>query len=243
MSATRLRQIALVARDLAAAADRLADKLGLGAPYRDPGVGEFGLDNAVFAVGASFLEIVSPVRDDTTAGRYLERRGGDGGYMALFQITDTAAARRRVADEGVRVVWQTDLDDITGTHLHPGDVPGAIVSLDEASPWPSWRWGGPEWTGGAPPHGPGGLRGVTVRVSDPSSAAARWAAVLGVAADEADVVRLDEGRQTLRFAPAADRADEGIAAVDLAVPAPVRAGREAVTVAGVRFTLTDEEKT
>ena len=64
------------------------------------GVGAFGLRNAVFAIGDTFLEVVAPVRDDTTAGRYLERRGGDGGYMALFQVPDVADARRRVADLG-----------------------------------------------------------------------------------------------------------------------------------------------
>jgi hypothetical protein len=46
--------------------------------------------------------------------------------MAIFQVQDLAAARRRVASLGVRVVWATDLPDIAGTHLHPRDVPGAI---------------------------------------------------------------------------------------------------------------------
>ena len=35
---------------------------------------------------------------------------------------------------GVRVVWQLDLPDISGTHLHPADTRGAIVSLDRADP-------------------------------------------------------------------------------------------------------------
>lgn len=71
-----------------------------------------------------FVEVVSPVRPDTTAGRYLARRGSDSGYMAIFQMPSLEEARRRVTDLGVRVVWKIDLDDIAGTHLHPKDIPG-----------------------------------------------------------------------------------------------------------------------
>src|SRR5215210_5787432 len=129
MPQTRLRQIALVARDLGAASDAVRAALKTGDPYADPGVAQFGLANAVFAIGDTFVEVVSPTRDDTTAGRLLAKRGADAGYMAIFQMDDLAAARRRVADLGIRIVWQADLDDIAGTHLHPKDVPGAIVSL------------------------------------------------------------------------------------------------------------------
>src|SRR5499427_358363 len=102
--------------------------------------------------------------------------------MAIFQVPDLAAARRRVADLGVRVVWAADLPDIAGTHLHPRDVPGAIVSLDWADPEQSWRWAGPSWTGRVPEHAPGGVTGLTIEVSDPAAAAQRWAAVLGISA-------------------------------------------------------------
>jgi hypothetical protein len=90
----RLRQVALAARRLAPVADELERQLGLHPPFHDPGVGSFGLENSVFAVGDTFLEVVAPVKDDTTAGRYLDRRGGDCGYMAIFQVDDMAAVRR-----------------------------------------------------------------------------------------------------------------------------------------------------
>jgi catechol 2,3-dioxygenase-like lactoylglutathione lyase family enzyme len=216
---TRLRQVALVARDCGAVAGQLRHALGLGPPYHDPGVGQFGLTNAVFAVGEDFLEVVAPAQPDTAAGRYLERRGGDGGYMAIFQVPDLAAARRRLADLGVRVVWTADLPDIAATHLHPGDVPGAIVSLDWAAPPQSWRWAGPAWTGRAPGPGPGGVRGLTIEVSDPPAAARRWAAVLGLPGADggnATVVELPGSGQRLRFVPARAGHGEGITAVTIA---------------------------
>jgi len=219
LSGPRLRQVALVARDCGQVAGELSRAFGWPPPFHDPGVGQFGLTNAVFAVGDTFVEVVAPAQPGTTAGRYLERRGGDGGYMAIFQLPDLPAARRRLADLGVRVVWSTDLPDIAGTHLHPRDVPGAIVSLDWADPEQSWRWAGPSWTGRVPDHAPGGVTGLTIEVNDPDAAARRWAAVLGLSAaghGPATVVDLPARGQRLRFGPARNGRGEGITEVTIA---------------------------
>ncbi len=184
LTGVRLRQVALVARDCGRVAGELRDAFGWPEPFRDPGVSRFGLTNAVFAAGDTFVEVVAPAQPGTTAGRYLDRRGGDGGYMAIFQVPDLEAARARLAGLGVRVVWTADLPDIAGTHLHPKDVPGAIVSLDWAAPPQSWRWAGPAWTGGAPAPAPGGVTGLTIEVADPAAAARRWAEVLGLTAEQ-----------------------------------------------------------
>jgi hypothetical protein len=230
LTGCRLRQVALVARDCARVASELREAFGWAEPFHDPGVAQFGLTNAVFAVGGSFVEVVAPVQPDTTAGRYLERRGGDGGYMAIFQVPDLAEARRRIAGLGVRVVWTADLPDIAGTHLHPRDVPGAIVSVDWAEPPQSWRWAGPSWTGQAPEHGPGGVTGLTIEVSDPPAAAERWAAVLGIPAADT-VVKLPDSGQRLRFAPARAGHGEGITEVMIdGLP-----GRGPCMIGGVRF--------
>jgi hypothetical protein len=229
-----LRQVALVARDCGLVAGQLRQAFGWPPPFHDPGVGQFGLTNAVFAVGDTFLEVVAPAQPGTTAGRYLERRGGDGGYMAIFQVPDLAAARRRLAGLGVRIVWTADLPDMAATHLHPRDVPGAIVSLDWAEPPQSWRWAGPPWTGRAPDHAPGGVTGLTIEVSEPSAAARRWADVLGISAvsnGRTAVAELEEAGQRLRFGPARAGHGEGITAVTIAgLPGGPR------VIGGVRFT-------
>src|SRR4051794_11157989 len=58
----RLRQVALVAAELAPVLDDLHDVLGLEVAYRDPGVATFGLENAVLPVGTQFLEVVAPTK-------------------------------------------------------------------------------------------------------------------------------------------------------------------------------------
>lgn len=237
LAGPRLRQVALVAADCEATVAQLREAFGWAEPYQDPGIGHFGLTNAVFGAGDTFVEVVSPVEPVTTAGRYLERRGGDSGYMAIFQMPDLAKTRRRVAEAGVRVVWQADHEDIAGTHLHPKDVPGAIVSLDWADPPETWRWAGPAWTGQAPPHPSGGLSGLTIEVDDPAAAAARWAAVLGLTVTDVDgtaTIELGPARQELRFVPVASGRGEGITEVRLTAerPAPT------VQIAGVSFVST-----
>src|SRR5215475_6738598 len=233
LAGPRLRQVALAAVDCEATARQLQDTFRWPEPFHDPGVGRFGLTNSVFAVGDTFVEVVAPDRADTAAGRYLERRGGDSGYMAIFQMPDLEEARRRVTSAGVRVVWTADLADIAGTHLHPKDVPGAIVSLDWADPPESWRWAGPEWTGRAPAHLQGGLRGLTIEVTDPAGAAARWAEVLGLTVthdQDAAVIELTHARQDLRFVPATGQG-EAITEVRLTADA----GTIPVQICGVRF--------
>ena len=98
----RLRQAVLAAGDLEVVAGQLREMLGLGEPFRDPGVGLFGLANTVFALGDCFFEVVSPTQPDTAAGRYLQRRGGDSGYMLIFDIEDLDGARARAGELGIR---------------------------------------------------------------------------------------------------------------------------------------------
>jgi hypothetical protein len=231
----RLRQAVLVAAELEPVERELRDALGLAEPFRDPGVGEFGLCNAVFAIGDCFLEIVSPIQPGTAAGRHLQRHGGDGGYMVLFDLEDLDAARTRAEREGVRVVWRIDLPDISGTHLHPADMRGAIVSLDRSHPYGTWRWGGPQWTGATGEGATGRLASIAVAVADPPGAAERWGTVLGVApaGDAQTSLALNGGG--VDFVPAADVTGEGIVEFGFAgVPALDRAGGP-VEVGGVRL--------
>jgi hypothetical protein len=225
----RLRQVAFAAGDLDAVADQLQTTLRLGEPYTDEGVGLFGLRNAVFSVGDTFLEVVSPTRADTAAGRYLARQGGDSGYMAMIQIADARAARERLSALGVRIVWDYAEADIIDLHLHPGDVPGTLLALDQAAPVGSWRWGGPVWTESVPEHPPGGIREVVVATTDPEAVAARWAEVLDVPAN-GQILRFAD--QQIRFVPTDSR--DGLVALTLAVPDPTLDG---FRVAGVRIDL------
>ena len=127
----RLRQIALVAEKLAPVEREFADVLGIKVGYRDPGVGHFGLENALMPIGNQLLEVVAPIQENTAGGRYLTRRGGDGGYMVITQCDDHAPRRARVEALGVRIVNQFDSGEFSNMQLHPKDTGGSFFEIDE----------------------------------------------------------------------------------------------------------------
>lgn len=246
----RIRQIALVAHELEPVVDDLRAVLGLEVSFNDPGVAEFGLKNAVLPLGDQFLEVVCPVRDDATAARYLARRGGDGGYMVILQSDDLDADRARIAQHGVRIVWEIALPDIATIHLHPRDVGGAIVSLDRPIPAAAWRWAGPGWEEKGARSTARGIRGVELQDDAPAALARRWAAVLGapVANDGQGTPRIDLAGGHVRFVTPDDERGAGIACVRIAIREPETATQRArargcvdargrVRIGGLRFDL------
>jgi catechol 2,3-dioxygenase-like lactoylglutathione lyase family enzyme len=217
----RLRQVALVARDLDAAVDELCGRLGLTVCYHDPGVQFFGLDNALMMIGDQFLEVVSPQQDGTTAGRLLDKRGGDGGYMAIYEVDDLDAREAALEQEGIRIVWRGDLPDIRGRHLHPADVGGAIVSIDQPAPNGAWHWGGPNWVAHQDTSVVSAIAGVVVGAKDPAAMRRRWRAA-GV-------------EHAVRFQPSGVRG-EGLDELDLVASDRRRAGEE-MRICGVTVRL------
>jgi hypothetical protein len=235
----RIRQIALVAEDLDPVREQLFRLLGLEEAFVDEGVAQFGLQNIVMTIGDTFLEVVSPVQDNTTAGRLLARRGGDGGYMVIIQVDDLEQERERLEQTGIRVVWEVDTGKASALHLHPRDVPGALPSLDEMRPPAAWYWAGPDWQERAARHALA-ITAAEVQVVDPVGAAERWSLAYGqpVTLRGSQPVLELEGSE-VRFAEVADGRGEGLRGVDLRCDdvMGLSADGNTVTVCGTRFNL------
>jgi hypothetical protein len=217
----RLRQIALVAHSLDQAIADISAALDVDVIYRDPGVGFFGLHNALFCIGDQFLEVVSPIQEGTTAGRLLEKLGGDGGYMALYEVDDLDARIDHVKSLGIRTVWEGTGDAIRGRHLHPRDTGGTLVSLDQPDVAGEWAWGGPEWKLHRPSSVVSGIDSFTVSVPDPKSSRARWT-TLGI-------------NEAVHFVACGNQ-PEGLTEVTMKCVDPSRNG-ETLNVCGVTITL------
>lgn len=240
----RLRQIALVAAELRPVEEAICDQLGLEVCYRDPGLAAFGLRHGLYAIGDRILEVVVPKQPGTTAERFIERRGGDGGYMVILQVDDVDAERQRVTDAGIRIVHdggttQPTVADgeqpatIHGIHLHPRDVGGAIVSIDESNPPESWGWAGYDWEYHSRSEVVTDMVAVEMQAVDPDAMAERWGVALGRTATDR-VMELDDA--TIRFVPAEDGRGDGLAAADLVAADRSRAG-EVLDLCGTRFNL------
>jgi Glyoxalase-like domain len=235
-----MRQICLVARQLAPVVDELRGVLGLEVCHRDPGVGKYGLENALFPVGDKFLEVVAPVREGTTAGRYLDRRGGDGGYMVITQCDDLAPRRRRCEALGVRIANEIGYPEYRELQLHPRDVGAAMLSFgwQEGARTPGGPWHPAAYHGGGEPTG--GLvtdmSGAELQSEDPDRLARRWSEVTERPVEMREgqrVIALDDA--LLRFTEAADGRGEGLAGLDLRCADSARRGL--ALICGIRFRL------
>lgn len=228
----RLRQVCLVAPALAPAVAAVQAIFGLPVCYRDPNVAKFGLENALFALGSSFLEIVAPTQTGTAAGRFLDRSQGVGGYMLIFDCDDTAARRERAQALGVRVAFALDYPDYRGFQLHPRDGRAAILEFDhtdggEALDGP-YHPAGASWQTGRRPALVQGLALAEVAAPDPADLARHWSALMdwpavadaGAADSLSGSQRFDFDFGAVRIVPAAPGTAEHISALQLRVANP-----------------------
>lgn len=208
-----IRQIVMVSGLRDPIVNDLCELFNFEVAFNDPGVAHFGLENAVIPIGTEFLEVVSPVEENTTAGRYLNKRGGDGGYMIIIQVDKFEDSQKLVNEYNIKTVWETDLPKAKAMHLHPKQMGGAILSLDWMEPKESWKWAGPNWEKNI--SGPiKGIDGVEIQSDDPELMLNTWLRVLGdVERDHENKILLDN--TWIKFSQATDGRGPGISAFSL----------------------------
>ena len=233
----RLRQIALVTPELRDVESEICNQLGLEVCYRDPGLSHFGLRHGLYAIGDQLLEVVAPKEPGTTAGRFLERRGTEGGYMVLLQTDELEHHKARVESAGIRIVHDGEVNErgasIHGIHLHPKDVGGAILSLDQADPPESWLWAGHDWQYHSLDGVVTDIVAIDMQAENPEAMASRWANAIGIPA-HGGVIKLDDAQ--IRFVSASDGQGDGLVSADLSAKDRSRAG-ETLNMCGFQFRL------
>lgn len=224
----RLRQICLVAPHLEPSVSTLCTVLGTMVCYVDPNVERYGLVNALMPIGNSFLEVVAPTRDGTAAGRYLDRRGGEGGYMVILDCDTIAPWLAHLPTVGVRVA--NDLDypgEYRGLQLHPRDTGGALLEINHShgGAWDGpYHPAGPRWRGAHGADAEDRIVAAELQSADPARLAGRWAEILRREVRDADgvpTIELDLG--SLRFVAATDGRGEGLGGIDVKIPRHERA--------------------
>ena len=254
----RLRQIAVVTEDLRRSALDIGTVLGVEACYTDPGVKQFGLKNKLWPIGSQFLEVVTPIAENTAGGRYMQRRGGDSGYMFITQVDDVGRRRARAAELGIRVAFDLSHPDAghDGIQLHPADTGGTFFEMDQMTMEGGDEVGGPwypagrNWQPYVRTDYVSAISAAEIQSPEPEPLARRWAdmAEIDLETDAEGHPRMQLDNATVRFVEDRDGRGEGLGGIDVvtedrdAVLAGARArdcyvSDDEVAVAGLRVYL------
>jgi hypothetical protein len=181
----RLRQICLVAPQLEPVISDIAGIMGLNVCYRDGNVAKYGLENALLPVDTILLEVVAPFQPGTAAGRFLDKTGGRGGYMAIFCCDDPDARGKYANSIGVRTANVITHPPYHGVQLHPRDCRAAFIEFnhtdgsdDILGPYPP---AGPDWQKSIRKDVTQALLGVEMQSPDPLALAEHWGKIIGIA--------------------------------------------------------------
>ena len=180
----RLRQICLVAPALEPAISDIAAIMGLNVCYRDGNVAKYGLENALLPVDTVLLEVVAPTEPGTAAGRFLDKTGGRGGYMAIFSCDDPDERGRHAQTLGVRTANVIDHPPYHGVQLHPRDCRAAFIEFNHTEgsdnilgPYPP---AGPDWQTAIRKDVTEALIGVEMESPAPDALAEHWGGIIGI---------------------------------------------------------------
>jgi hypothetical protein len=180
----RLRQICLVAPHLESVIADIAGILGLNVCYRDGNVAKYGLENALLPVDTILLEVVAPTKPGTAAGRFIEKAGGRGGYMAIFCCDDPDQRAKHAREIGVRVANVIDHAPYHGVQLHPRDCRAAFIEFNHTDgsdgilgPYPP---AGPDWQRSIARDVTQALIAVEMQSPEPQALAEHWGNIIGI---------------------------------------------------------------
>jgi methylmalonyl-CoA/ethylmalonyl-CoA epimerase len=129
---TEIDHVAIAVHDLDAAVAYYRDTFGAELTHRER-VERDGVEEALIAVAQSYIQLVSPTRDDSPVAAFLERRG-EGLHHVGYRVADCAAALSAVRDAGGRLIDEVPRPGSRGTivaFIHPKGALGTLIELVE----------------------------------------------------------------------------------------------------------------
>src|ERR1700704_952909 len=117
---TEIDHVAIAVNDLEAAIDYYERAYGVEVEHREV-VERDGVEEALLKVADSYVQLLTPIRDDSTVAKFLERKG-EGIHHVGYRVDDCAAALERVKAEGGMVIDEAPRPGSRGTtvaFIHP----------------------------------------------------------------------------------------------------------------------------
>lgn len=128
----RIDHVALAVPDLEAAIDHYQRVWGLTLAHRET-VPDQGVEEAMFRVGDTYLQLIAPLSPETPVGRFIERRG-PGLHHIAYQVDSVQAVLDRAAEQHLGLIDHHPRPGSRHTQVafvHPRANLGVLVELVE----------------------------------------------------------------------------------------------------------------
>jgi methylmalonyl-CoA/ethylmalonyl-CoA epimerase len=137
---TAVDHVGVAVADLEAAIAFYRDTFGLVPVHEETneeqGVREVMLATAEATAGATQVQLLAPLSDDSPIARFLDRRG-PGVQQVAYRVADVAAASKALRDKGLHLLYDEPRRGTAGSRvnfIHPKDAGGVLVELVEPAP-------------------------------------------------------------------------------------------------------------
>ena len=128
---TEIDHVAIAVNDLEAAIEYYRDTYGVEVEHREV-VERDGVEEALLKVADSYVQLLTPIRDDSTGGQVPRRTRARASTTSGYRVDDCAAALERVRAEGGRLIDEAPRPGSRGTtvaFVHPKGAFGTLVEL------------------------------------------------------------------------------------------------------------------
>ena len=127
---TEIDHVAIAVRDLDAAIAWYEEAFGATVEHREI-VESDGVAEALLRVADSYVQLLTPTRDDSPVAKFLDRRG-EGLHHVGYRVGNCAEALAAVRATGARVIDDAPRPGSRGTtvaFVHPGASFGTLIEL------------------------------------------------------------------------------------------------------------------
>jgi methylmalonyl-CoA/ethylmalonyl-CoA epimerase len=127
---TEIDHVGIAVRDLDAAVLQYREAFGIDPVHRER-VDDQGVDEVLFKVGTSYIQLLGALNPDTPVGKFLERRG-EGVHHIGYRVSDIVQTIDRLRAADVRLVDDAPRPGSRGTMVafaHPKGFRGVLVEL------------------------------------------------------------------------------------------------------------------
>lgn len=130
MALTEVDHVAIAVRDLDAAVAWYEETFGAQVAHREF-VERDGVEEALLAVADSYIQLLTPSRDDSTVAKFLDSKG-EGIHHVGYRVADCREALRQAVAAGARAIDAEPRPGSRGTtvaFLHPKTAFGTLIEL------------------------------------------------------------------------------------------------------------------